>query len=760
MAIDIRAVCTCSLGPLISANISDDYAQGNGLIRTKGSCEIAGLLAPRMGDPVSFFYEINGQQKKVPRALRVLSSFADPLRNVTKVELGDKFVLYADLKPLDKLQAKIKAAQNEDSQFTEEERKIVTEPIKALEVVTTCLAALNIDAKTIPLTNKFSVEEFDLTPGYVQVLNDILVSEGVIGYIDASQEVECRFIKLYPNSTGGEATVITADNIIDISPIGVGQLPADLVLVNYNTLKLKTNINTQDNDLWQYSRSSNTTQVGVTYTKSGPALEGDEDGQGATATRIYQVLTETFEDSYFTEIKTTDQETKVVPDQRIVVERTGAAALLGAQASEFLSNNIPFAHLQVEQKTYESFRYDSDGNETLHVTEQYAALPYIYGSANVPWVFSRNDYVTVPYDIVKLVRRTEVITDTIGDYQRVETRIYGQWAETIEGQQAVAASGQQFTNSNQVTQYLNKIFSDSLYLLSVNVVTRTRQEPQSAPSLGDRIRGAHANRAKASPNNNYSTPSVSETAFSRGTSSAVGRTLDLNMPYAPDDTFISFAGGYTSKPSDAPLKAANFGRLQNHFLNGNRCGVNIQVAVSTMPEKPLSPLSIVFNGVAGLFFTNATTWTMDANGIVASADCLYWGGIGSSPGGVSWISTAPNVALPPAPPIVNGKMQVTTIVPPWTETLYFEGNVIVGLAVERLNGLAARLNNISVTILTTFDVVKVVELTPPVTDIAITAPVPALVTAPPANTVVAPPSADIAIAALVPAFVGEEAPLG
>jgi hypothetical protein len=37
MAIDIRATVTCSLGTLISGSISDDYLQGNGLVKTKGS---------------------------------------------------------------------------------------------------------------------------------------------------------------------------------------------------------------------------------------------------------------------------------------------------------------------------------------------------------------------------------------------------------------------------------------------------------------------------------------------------------------------------------------------------------------------------------------------------------------------------------------------------------------------------------------------------------------------------------------------------
>lgn len=99
MAVDIRAVVTCSLGDLISGNISDDYIQSNGLIKTKGSVELKGVLTPVVGTAVTFSYSRDGITTTVPRKLRVLSSFADPFRQVTKVELGCMLVYKADVTP-------------------------------------------------------------------------------------------------------------------------------------------------------------------------------------------------------------------------------------------------------------------------------------------------------------------------------------------------------------------------------------------------------------------------------------------------------------------------------------------------------------------------------------------------------------------------------------------------------------------------------------------------------------------------------------
>jgi hypothetical protein len=98
MVLDIRAQINCSLGDLIDASISDDYIQQNGLITTQGSCTIEGTITPSIGEIVTFSYTKNGQTYDIPRTLRVLSSFTDPYRNTSKIQLGCKFTYLNDLK--------------------------------------------------------------------------------------------------------------------------------------------------------------------------------------------------------------------------------------------------------------------------------------------------------------------------------------------------------------------------------------------------------------------------------------------------------------------------------------------------------------------------------------------------------------------------------------------------------------------------------------------------------------------------------------
>jgi hypothetical protein len=232
MAIDIRATVTCSLGTLISASISDDYIQGNGLIKTRGSCELSGIYAPTIGTKVTFSYTKNGVTRQVPRVLRVMSSFADPFRRTTQVELGCKLTYLSDLKEPIKWSA-FNDPLNRDEE--REDSKIITFPIYAISVAAKCLAKLGLASNGLALTNAFSIAEFNFSAGYVSVLSDLLVSENYCGYLDTNEVLQ--IINL--NAIGGTADVFSVGDIIDIAPIGVGQLPGEAVVVSYSSLELK-----------------------------------------------------------------------------------------------------------------------------------------------------------------------------------------------------------------------------------------------------------------------------------------------------------------------------------------------------------------------------------------------------------------------------------------------------------------------------------------------------------------------------------------
>lgn len=231
MAIDIRAIVTCSLGTLISGQISDDYVQGTGLIKIKGSCVIDGLITPAVGTAVTFSYTKDGVTRKIPRGLVVISSFADPFRRTTTVQIGCKLTLQQNKRePI--LWNIFSDPLNNDA--TEEELAIITRPINASSIAAQCASSLGI-AGVPGLTNRFSISSFDFSAGYVSVLSDLMVSECKCGYMRGTSEL----VPFGLNVSGGSGPVLDSSKIIDISPIGVGDLPGETVYVNYSTLKLK-----------------------------------------------------------------------------------------------------------------------------------------------------------------------------------------------------------------------------------------------------------------------------------------------------------------------------------------------------------------------------------------------------------------------------------------------------------------------------------------------------------------------------------------
>ena len=192
MITDIRARVVCSLGPVISGDISDDYIQGNGVIKTSGSLILSGIFAPAVGQKIELGYisNINGQKvaARIPRTLRVLSSFSDPFKRITTVEIGCLFTYLSDKKPPPERPVSV----NSD-EVDEEEKKRVIVPVRASTVLAECFSKLGINYSGANLTNVFAVEEFDFSAGYVDVISDLLVSEGQFCYLDALELAVIRF---------------------------------------------------------------------------------------------------------------------------------------------------------------------------------------------------------------------------------------------------------------------------------------------------------------------------------------------------------------------------------------------------------------------------------------------------------------------------------------------------------------------------------------------------------------------------------------
>lgn len=739
MAIDIRATVTCSLGTLISGSISDDYVQGTGLIKCKGSVELSGIVTPVIGTAVTFSYTKGGVTRSIPRKLRVLSSFADPFRRTTKVELGCKLTYLSDLQePIDWT-----AYDDEDNAgLTEADAQIITLPIRAKSVMKKCLEELGITASSNPLTNTFSVESYDLGAGYVSVLSDLLVSESYCGYLNASEVLQVFSL----DQAGGTGPVLDSSKIIDLGPIGVGQLPGEAVTVSYSTLKLKTSngADIQAAD-WESVEASNKHDVVITYTNSS----------GATAYKTYSVLDTSEVSTTYQTIVKPNAETVRVPLSRRSIDTTGSVSIVGSLVSSYLSNGMTYANDEVTKDTSEFFYYDEWGNETLYISDTLGSMAHLAGSLGIQtWVFTPNsDYVqlstTTDRSIEYIVRRTY----TVGEYQRIVTETYGAWTNTIPGQQAMAAGLQDLASATEVNQLLAVLFPKSgglgnrgLYLLSTEVSTQRRTEGQVAPDGSGTINAVNADGGD--PTNGYRTESEAELELALGSATAQ-RRIEFSMPVAPDDVFTRSGTApnytYSSTSSDADEKAKRYGRSQNRLLLGNRSGMNVQTAPELMPDAPFAPVVIQANGLSALYRMNGTSWQMDSNGILLSSDLLFWGAVGGS--GTFWFPVAPGITtLPTTPAVVNGEMTVTSVVPVANETVVAVGRTSTTLVVTSLSYALTLLTEVAVTSKTKLVVTKITKVEVPAADVAVAPAAPAVST----GAAVRPPAADIAVAAVAP----------
>jgi hypothetical protein len=670
MAIDIRATVTCSLGlPLISASISDDYLQGSGLVKCKGSCELSGIATPAIGTVVTFSYTKAGVTRQVPRKLRVLSSFADPFRRTTRVELGCKLTYLSDLKEAIDWTAFDDTA---NAGLSEADAEIITIPISASSVMDKCLSELGLTASSNPLTNKFSIENFDFGPGYVQVLSDLLVSESYCGYLDTDEVLQVFSL----DAEGGTGPVLDSSQIIDLGPVGVGQLPGEAVVVSYSTLRLASNdidTNTDKRLDSDFNSEQTITTVEIGYT--------DEDGN---------FYIEKYPSFNAVETKTTYQQLTLsdgkkvqVPSLRQTTEWTTSPAVLGSAYSQYLASGQNLASFTLYKTVKEYFYYDSEGNESKYDRIVFGSDSYLIGGLGIPFVFQEDgppSFVSLGSKTINL-ERTIRETTTTADHQRSVTFNYGSWSETISGQQAFATVGETLTSASDATSLIDSATSGILYLTSTNISTEQKTASQQIGSGADTKNAAYADKAGQTINGRTESKAQLELALGSATAQ---RRIEFSLPYAPDDTFSKNSGTpvtYSAVKSDAVQKANTFGRVQNKLLLGNRNGMNLQVAAETLPAAPFAPVVVDANGLSALYRLNATSYTMDANGIVASTDALFWGAVGGT--GTFWFPVAPGITtLPVKPNVVNGQMTVTSTVPVWNETVLAEGRTRVGIEVQ------------------------------------------------------------------------------
>jgi hypothetical protein len=692
MAIDIRATVTCSLGTLISGSISDDYLQGSGLIKTRGSCEISGLITPDVGTVVTFEYTKGGVTRTIPRKLRVLSSFADPFRRTTKVELGCKLTYLSDLREPVKWDA-FDDPENED--YTAEDDKIITIPIEAKSIAQKCIDKLNLTASDNPLTNKFSIAEFDFSAGYVQILGDLLVSESYFGYLNEDEQLQ--FEKL--NQEGGGGPAFNNADIVEVGPIGVGQLPGEAVTVSYSTLKLKEPEDQEDEDKekelnWEREEVIGAQAI-ITVQYVEPASPDVK--RYKTWKYIPRTVIETTYDDWDRVTKRVSTSYVIgaaINTQYYVDSWTASANTIGAQIGfyeeseqEIVDTEIMSYVLPAQDERPET------GYEEVESITRTKSEPEMAIAGSIAASFLEEDGTLVDYMPLygtTITEKSVTTYDTNSAFVNgVNTPItksivtkYLAYGYTQSGQQETAKQLESGTTTTTAIFNAMELVPDGT---DITINSGRGVGLQERPPSADRTNAQYAD--EGDPNNGWRVESKGELELALGSATAE-RRIDLSMPYAPDDTFRkSGTGGsvtYSATKSDAPQKAKNYGRVQNRLLLGNRNGMNLQMAPERMPAAPFDPIYVQAGGLTALYRVNGTQWAFDANGIVCSTDALYWGAVGGT--GTFWFPVAPGITtLPTTPPIVDGEMNATTVVLPYNETAIYDGRLRIGSVVRKFD---------------------------------------------------------------------------
>jgi len=278
MTVDVRAKVFCNLGTVIQGSLADEaLSAGQGLITCRGQVVLNGLSTPAVGSTVNFGWVRGSTIARIPRTLRVLSSFADPFRGTTTVQLGDKLVYLANLRGkkaqeeepdgtngpdpanyptsdydydtpnacyLPKAGAKPFNFSTPDaaSKLTVREEYALAPAkvmgrapmgIYASSVLSKCCMALGISSTGQLLTNVYQ-DDFDLSAGYVSVIDQLLSSESLFGYLTENETLQIVTIDGY-----GSGPLITTNELIDLSGINQGILPGQTVSVTFNYKRLK-----------------------------------------------------------------------------------------------------------------------------------------------------------------------------------------------------------------------------------------------------------------------------------------------------------------------------------------------------------------------------------------------------------------------------------------------------------------------------------------------------------------------------------------
>ena len=635
-----RARVYCSLGELIGGQFADTYLQQAGLIFCRGTIELAGIYRPSIGTPVDFAYTRGAATAaRIPRRLRVLSSFADPFTKRTTVQVGCKLSLMQETRKIDKAtpEQTYAALGPSGGSGIQVAKEYLAPPIAASVVANQCLTAIGVTpAAALPLLNFYTSDEIDLSTGYVQILGLLLESELYVGWMNEDDELEVRNLQ---NDSGALGPVLNATNCFALSPIGTGALPAEEVSVIYEPVGLK-------------SKSIN---------ESTPDEEDKlDDASGWNNVTTYGSLVfyridyagGTYVGSYIP-VQTTVSE--YVNGQVISTTTTTSkpyAAVAGKYASQALSNGLSVPLSRVAARTVTTNQYDDQQRQVQSTVIEYISLAEFAGTLDLTYVFSPTDFVTIPTSGSVVRTRTVTTWQYSGSLVRRSTSRYVNWALSQNGQQAINASRENIATSGDTANFVNAVIGEPAYEGEEVTVSDSGPQTQRLPGPASLTRDVYGKTLVRTKEVATSTLSFSAITSETG--------ITFALPFTGHDYFNSLVAGQwqTVDTSERTRSLAlNYGRIQNRLRLGNSQGVSLQIPVELLPTSPFDALYLQADGLTGQYRANGMSWTFDQNGIVGQVDALFWLATGQAgtPGAI-WFPMPPGVSSLPTTPsaTVNG----------------------------------------------------------------------------------------------------------
>jgi len=682
-AIDSRATITCNLGEVITGGVSDSYIQGSGLVFTRGQLTLEGVSTPPIGSEVTINYAMNsGSRGQIPRSLVVLSAFADPFRQTTEVSVGCLLTYLSDVQPVPNLEDGRAAYLNPRQLecLNGLPKSAFVPPIFADDVYRYCTDKLGIGTGGVTLDGAYMMDEYDLSQGYVSAINNLLLSEGYVGFMDGTR---FNVIKLANRPLGIRS--LSDRNIIDVSGVNNGELPASIVIVPYVDKKLEryepddaqweevTTVGDLESVTLKYNSGTTTVThrpTTTTRTEYGPPID---------LTDQCELLDGGYGNLSDTVVKTTTR--------RSTVMGFAAGGYVTALLDAGKSVNPSLGGDVVEVTSYE---FDEKDRPKRTITEIYEPFFVYAGRMSLEWVFD-DSHVVFGNESLLVERTVEEFTyagelsipegfkpgQDVSEpvvYQRTSRYTYQAWGKTQGGSQGPAESTtlEAFTSASEVISF---VFGSLGLVLTDSEVTANKvfgPKGQQRPGEVDRAveQGTLDGQGREIK--------YVEIQFSNDGDQS--RVVQYSPPHLTEDYFTS-TGAVVSV--NAPAVSMNFGRVQHRLAVGNRLGMNITSTPENLAVPPYTGLRVSAAGYSGEYATNGLNFSFGRDGIVASVDALYVGA-----NGIDSVRTkAKNLGAPwfylpagydPTNLPATGEGQ---LIPPFSERINTDAGIALGVRV-------------------------------------------------------------------------------